>query len=370
MPSKIFRADQLGSLLRPQHLMEARAAFLAERLDAKSLGDIEDNAVLQAIAAQQRCGIDVFVDGEFRRTGFMTNLADNVEGFEPSVLAGQHWRGDTSGKPSSPNIRLVSGKLRPKSRLCKRDAEFLRQHAPGPFKITLPSPSNFGVMSWQKGISDAAYPTRYDMVADMARIVADEAAQLAREGVPYIQIDSPVYTHWADDSLVAKYQKAGIDLERLLGESIAADNLIFDAARSGGAITGLHLCRGNSMGRWMAEGGYDRLAERLFNEIRCDQWLLEYDSHRAGTFDPLRFMPADKIVVLGLITTKHGTLEQRDDVRRRIDEAARFVPLKRLTLSPQCGFASSGRGNPLTEDEQWKKLALVASIADEVWGET
>ena len=364
----MFRADQLGSLLRPDHLIEAREAFSAGRIDAEVLGKIEDDAVLQAMEAQQRCGIHVFVDGEFRRTGFMTNLADNVPGFERSALKGQHWKGGANAQPPSPNIRVVDGKLRPKKRLCGRDAEFLREHAPGPFKITLPSPSNFGMLSWRAGISDSAYPTRSEMVADIARIVADEANKLAQEGVPYIQIDSPVYTHWADDSLVTKYRNAGIDLEELLTDGIAADNLILDAARSGGAVTGLHLCRGNSMGRWMAEGGYDRLAERLFDEIRCDRWLLEYDSDRAGTFEPLRFMPRDKVVVLGLITTKSGSLERRDDILRRIDEASHFVPLERLALSPQCGFASSGRGNPLTQDEQWEKLRLVASLADEVWG--
>jgi len=262
----------------------------------------------------------------------------------------------------------VNATLRAKKRLCGRDAEFLREHSPGPFKITLPSPSNFGVLSWRAGISDTTYPARSDLVLDVARIVADEASKLAKEGVSCIQIDSPVYTHWADDSLVAKYRNAGIDLETLLNDCIAADNLILDAARAGGAVTGLHLCRGNSMGRWMAEGGYGPVGERLFNEIRCDRWLLEYDSDRAGTFEPLRFVPDDKIVVLGLITTKSGALEPRDLVLRRIEEASRLIPIERLALSPQCGFASSGRGNPLTEDEQWQKLALVVSVAKEVWG--
>ncbi len=365
----MYRADQLGSLLRPQYLMEAREAFAAGRIDESSLVQIEDKAVEQALEAQRRCGIGVFVDGEFRRTGFMTNLADNVEGFEAAVLQTQHWKGSGDQRPPSPNIRIVSGKLRKKHRLCGRDAEYLRRHAGGPFKITLQSPSNFGILSWQQGVSDAAYPNRYEMIADIGRIVADEAAQLAAEGVPYIQIDAPVYTHWADDNLVARYQAAGIDLDRMLGDCIAADNLILDAARSGGATTGFHLCRGNSMGRWMASGGYDRLAERLFNEIRCDRWLLEYDSDRAGTFEPLRFMPQDKTVVLGLITTKSGALERPEDVLTRIKEATQYVPLERLALSPQCGFASSGRGNPLSEDEQWSKLALVASVAAEVWRE-
>ena len=368
MPIGMFRADQLGSLLRPERLMEARDAFKTGLIDVKALQTIEDDAVLRAIDMQKRCGIHVFVDGEFRRTGFMTNLADSVDGFENSALKSQVWRGTATDQPPSPNIRVVSGTLRPKKRLCGTDAEFLRAHSPGPYKITLPSPSNFGILSWRPGVSDSAYPTRSDMIRAIARIVADEASKLAKEGVQYIQINSPVYTHWADDKLVEKYRNAGIDMKTTLDDCIAADNLILDAAHSAGAVTGLHLCRGNSMGRWMAEGGYDRLAERLFTEMRCDRWLLEYDSDRAGTFEPLQFVPKGKIVVLGLVTTKNGVLEQRDDVLRRIKEASDLIPLEQLALSPQCGFASSGRGNPLTEDEQWKKLDLVASLADEVWG--
>jgi methionine synthase II (cobalamin-independent) len=195
----------------------------------------------------------------------------------------------------------------------------------------------------------------------------EEAELLARDGVAYIQLDAPAYTHWADESLTATYRAQGIDRSEFLARSIESDNEILDAARSAGATTGVHLCRGNSMGRWLAEGGYGPIAEKLFTELRCDRLLLEYDSPRAGGFDPLRFVPSDKVVVLGLITTKIGALERRDDVLRRIDEASRHVPIDRLALSPQCGFASSGRGNPLTEDEQWRKLELVVSVARDVW---
>jgi 5-methyltetrahydropteroyltriglutamate--homocysteine methyltransferase len=251
--------------------------------------------------------------------------------------------------------------------MCAKDATFLKQHAPGPFKITLPSPSNFAMLCWQAGVSAQAYPSRSEFIADMAALIANEAWMLAEEGVPYIHLDAPVYTHWADDKLVAKYRDAGVDLPRMLDDAIAADNRILDAAKAGGAITGFRLCRGNSMGRWMAEGGYDRLAERMFSEIRCDRWLLEYDSERAGTFDPLKYAPKDKIVVLGLVTTKTGALEKRDDIARRIEAAAHFVPHDRLALSSQWGFASSGRGNPLSEDEQWAKLKLVAGVTHQIW---
>jgi methionine synthase II (cobalamin-independent) len=195
--------------------------------------------------------------------------------------------------------------------------------------------------------------------------LADEAKALSDEGLPYIQLDAPLYTHWADPALKAKYSAAGFDMDRLLPEAIAADNWILNAAKP--SVTGVHLCRGNSMGRWLAEGGYDQIAERLFNELRCDRLLLEYDSPRAGDFTPLRFVPKSKVAVLGLITTKHGELESRDELIRRIDEAARCLPLDQLALSPQCGFASSGRGNPLTEEQQWRKLELISEVARKVW---
>ena len=366
MPTNAFRADQIGSLLRPEPLLEARDRFLDGQLDAKRLEEMEDAAILQALAKQKECNIDVYVDGEFRRTGFMTNFTDSVHGFESAVASAQSWRGDKGNRPS-PNIRIVKDKLRFKNRMCAKDATFLKRHAPGPFKITLPSPSNFAMLCWQAEVSAQAYPSRSDFIADMAGLIADEARMLAEEGVPYIHLDAPVYTHWADDKLVTKYRAAGIDLPRMLDDAIAADNRILDAAKKAGATTGFHLCRGNSMGRWMAEGGYDRLAERMFNEIRCDRWLLEYDSERAGTFDPLKYAPKDKMIVLGLVTTKTGALEKRDDIARRIEAAARFVPLDRLALSPQCGFASSGRGNPLSEDEQWAKLKLVTDVTQQIW---
>ena len=239
------------------------------------------------------------------------------------------------------------------------------QHAPGPFKITLPSPVVFAAIFWRRGVSQGAYPTPGDFLTDAASILASEAQALANEGTPYIQLDAPAYTHWADESLTAKYQQAGFEMDSFFSEAIAAENTILAAAAP--ATTGVHLCRGNSMGRWLAEGGYDKIAERLFNELRCDRLLLEYDSPRAGDFAPLRFVPKDKIVVLGLITTKDGKLETADQIVRRIDEAARYLPVEQLALSPQCGFASSGRGNPLTEEQQWRKLELVSAVAETVW---
>jgi 5-methyltetrahydropteroyltriglutamate--homocysteine methyltransferase len=260
---------------------------------------------------------------------------------------------------------VVGQRLRPKKRIAKNEADFLKKHAPGPFKVTLPSPVNFAVIFWRKGLSDRAYSSPNEFLIDAAGILATEALALAREGTPYIQLDAPLYTHWADASLKAKYTNLGFDMDRFLDHAIAAENTITDAAKP--AVTGVHLCRGNSMGRWLAEGGYELIAERLFNELHCDRLLLEYDSARAGDFAPLRHVPKGKIVVLGLITTKHGDLESRDEILRQIEKAAQYIPLEQLALSPQCGFASSGRGNPLTEEQQWRKLELVAAIAEAIW---
>jgi 5-methyltetrahydropteroyltriglutamate--homocysteine methyltransferase len=360
------RAEQVGSLLRPQALLEARLARQSGELSDAALAKLEDEAILAALRGQQATGQQVFVDGEFRRTGFMTGFPDSVEGFVLDAYTPIAWKGGTGNEGPSPNTQLVIGhRLKSKTRIAKNEADFLKWHAPGPFKITLPSPVVFAAIFWRRGVSEAAYPTPGDFLTDAASILASEAQALANEGTPYIQLDAPAYTHWADESLTAKYQQAGFDMDRFLSEAIAAENTILDAAAP--ATTGVHLCRGNSMGRWLAEGGYDKIAEKLFNELRCDRFLLEYDSPRAGDFTPLRFVPKNKIVVLGLITTKHGKLETADDILRRIDEAARYLSVEQLALSPQCGFASSGRGNPLTEDQQWRKLELVSAVAETVW---
>ena len=360
------RADQVGSLLRPPALLEARQARQAGRLSDAALTELEDEAILAALRGQSVTDQQVYVDGEFRRTGFMTGFPDSVEGFVQDAYTPIAWMGGAGNEGPSPNTQLVIGhRLKSKKRIAKNEADFLKRHAPGPFKITLPSPVNFAVIFWRRAVSEGAYPTPGDFLTDAASILAREAQALANEGTPYIQLDAPVYTHWADASLTAKYQQAGFDMDRFLSEAIASENTILDAAAP--ATTGVHLCRGNSMGRWLADGGYDKIAEKLFNELRCDRLLLEYDSPRAGDFAPLRFVPKNKIVVLGLITTKHGKLETADEIVRRVDEAARYLPVEQLALSPQCGFASSGRGNPLTEEEQWRKLELVSAVAETIW---
>jgi 5-methyltetrahydropteroyltriglutamate--homocysteine methyltransferase len=357
------RADQVGSLLRPPALVQARIDFGAGRLDRAGLREEEDRAVLDALRRQRDCGIDVCTDGEFRRGSFLAGFSDAVDGFvtgEPPPLP---WKGG-NGR-GAPPLRgaVVASELRPRERIAGVEAGFLREHCPVPYKVTLPSPLLFAMNSYVPGLSDRAYPAREDLLAEVAGLLADEAGRLAAEGVPYVQVDAPAYSRWLDRALLGDHPDAG----RLLDAAIAGDNRVLDAARAGGALTAVHLCRGNLMGRWLAEGGYDPIARALFAGLRCQRLLLEYDSARAGTFAPLRHVPAGKVVVLGLITTKSGALEDADDVLRRIDEASRIVPLEQLALSPQCGFATSVAGNPLTRDDQWRKLELVATLAREVW---
>ncbi|HKF18357.1 MAG TPA: hypothetical protein VKF14_14345 [Candidatus Dormibacteraeota bacterium] len=362
-----LRADQVGSLLRPSELLQARVDFTAGRLDLEGLRAEEDRAILAALRRQRECGLDVLTDGEFRRANFRSGFMEAVEGFVEAEAKAISWKGGPGAEPASWRTQVVAERLRPLGRIADVEARFMRDHAGGTFKITLPSPLLFAQAGFRLDLGDGAYSSRAELIAHAASILADEAGQLAAEGVPYIQVDAPGYTRWVDPQLAASSRATGIDMDELMRVAIAGDNRILEAARAGGAMTAVHCCRGNWMGRWLAEGGYDPIAEKLFTSLRCDRLLLEYDSPRAGGFGPLRFVPSNKVVVLGLITTKTGEMESRDQLLRRIDEASHILPLEQLALSTQCGFASTQVGNPLTHEQQWRKLELVASLAREVW---
>ncbi len=364
-----IRADHLGSLLRPQALLDAQAARRAGRLDAEGLRSGEDAAILEALALQREVGVDVFSDGEYRRSSFMSNLTDAVEGFVAAAAGpgAYEWRGGEPGSADTP-LLVVGAALRQTGRLSAHEAAFLQQQAPGTFKITVPSPNQFVYRRYQPGLTDRFYATPGDLLRDLTDIVRGELRALVDGGVRYVQIDAPSYCHLADERLVASLRARGVDPDAALTDAMAADNACLDAAAGRGAIVALHLCRGNSRSRWLSSGGYEPIAERLFQGLRVDRLLLEYDSERAGGFEPLRFVPAGRTVVLGLVTTKTGELEPQDLLRRRIEEASRYVPVERLALSPQCGFASSGLGNLLSWDEQRRKLELVVDTARQVWG--
>ena len=361
-----FRADQVGSLLRPPELLRTRERFKNGALSAEALREQEDAAVLTALDRQRDIGLEIFTDGEFRRGSWITDMADAVEGFVPQSRTIE-WRGPGGGaEPSTSNV--VGGRLRPRRRLTGEQTAFLKQHAPGAVKMTLPAPSNFWVVSWKAGVSDQAYATRSEMLRDVVRIIRDEVQALIQDGVDYVQLDAPFYGVFIDEQHRATLQQSGVDPDKALHEVVAADNAAIEGLPRDNVTLALHICRGNSRSRWLYEGGYNPIAQALFSTLGVDTFLLEYDSERMGGFEPLRYLPAGKTAVLGLVTSKEAGLESVDDLRRRIDAAAQVVPLEQLALSPQCGFASVALGNLLSEDDQWRKLKCVVETAHLVWG--
>ena len=362
----LYRADQVGSLLRPPELLTARDSFAAGTITREQLRDVEDRAILSALQMQEQTGIDVYTDGELRRRAWMTDLAEAVDGFTAGHVAIE-WHGPGGGLEES-HAQVVGGPLRPARRLTEHETSFLREHAPGPFKMTVPAPSSFMNVAFKPGLTDRFYATRRDLVREIARIVRAELVALAEEGVPYIQLDAPYYCTYLDDRLRGELQAAGVDPEAAFADGVEADNLALEGVGRDGVELGIHICRGNSRSRWLAEGGYDRIAERLFGTLNVDRFLLEYDTDRSGGFEPLRYVPSGKIVVLGLVTTKEPRMESADELRRRMDDAAQYVDVDHLALSPQCGFASTALGNRLGFDEQRRKLELVAETSRLMWG--
>jgi 5-methyltetrahydropteroyltriglutamate--homocysteine methyltransferase len=362
-----FRAEQVGSLLRPPKLLQARAAHAEGRLKLEELRAVEDRAVEQVLQMQRQLGLDVLTDGEMRRGSWLTDMADAVDGFVSERVA-LEWKGPGGGTEGS-TAKVVGAKLQKVRKMTGHEVPFLKKTAQGPFKITLPAPSNFMLASYKAHITEKFYPTHADLLRDLVEIVRDDVRWLVAEGVQYIQFDAPYYSHYLDPRQRQHMKQAGLDPDKELENAIAGDNKALQGVPRGGGVTlALHVCRGNSRSRWYTEGGYDVIAEKLFGLLDVDRFLLEYDSDRSGGFEPLRLVPRGKHVVLGIVTTKEPRLESQDELRRRIDEAAKYVPLENLALSPQCGFASVAAGNLLSIDEQWRKLELVVDTARKVWG--
>ena len=365
-----YRADHVGSLLRPDEVKQARVSFSEGSINSDQLKEVEDKAVLAALERQKSIGIDVFTDGEFRRGGFQNDLVEAVEGFMPSDSPAvvRTWLGP-GGAPQEQGTRQVVGaKLRQTRRLTGNQTPFVMANAPGPVKVTVPSPSQFPAISYLAGITDQFYPTRSDLIRELSGIVKSEVAALAEDGVAYIQLDAPRYSYYVDTKWREHLRGLGEDPDRMFMEALAADSHCIDGAKREGLTVALHICRGNNESKWYAEGGYEPIAEQLFGSLDVDRFLLEYDTDRAGTFEPLRFVPPSKDVVLGLVSTKLAQIESQDDLLRRIEEASQHVPIERLSLSPQCGFASTAAGNLMTQDDQWRKLELVVETARKVWG--
>jgi len=364
-----FRADHVGSFLRPDELLRARSASA----DPNVIRTIEDRHIARVLQKQKEIGLGVFTDGEFRRSNFMSDFTDAVEGFDFSDSVQRKWKDQPTAQGTEAAVSSINGivtaALKQRKPLTGHELPFLLERAPGPIKVTLPSATQFPAISFKYGITDASYPDPFTLLDAIADIMSNDISSFVGSGISYLQIDAPRYSYYLDPKWISwMEQELHVNSDEMLAASLAADNKCLAAANHAGVTRAIHLCRGNNRSHWYAEGGYDAIAEQLFQKLDVDRFLLEYDDARSGTFEPLRFVPKGKIVVLGLVSSKLPVLEQKQDLLRRIEEAARVVPLEQLALSPQCGFASTMEGNLLTEENQWAKLRLVVEVAREVWG--
>jgi 5-methyltetrahydropteroyltriglutamate--homocysteine methyltransferase len=363
-----FRADQVGSLLRPPRLLAARERAKRGELDAAGLRAIEDECIAEAVAYQEGLGLPAVTDGEFRRENWWIDFISRIGGVE--IHEGD---ADTTAFVDRPSWHYVPKNVVTRARLGHaepiygRDFAYLKSVAHRLPKITIPSPTRMHFHGGRKHISSTVYPDIEQFFADVARVYREEIAALEALGCRYIQIDDPLLTYFISDRLRAEVRDNGEDPDARLARYVRLVNDCIAARRPDTAI-GIHLCRGNSRSAWIAEGGYERIAEACFGGLQVDHFLLEYDDERSGDFAPLRFVPRGKKVVLGLVTTKHGRLENPDDLARRVDDAAKIVPLEHLAISPQCGFASVVEGNIIAAENQAQKLGLVVDVAKRVWG--
>ncbi len=360
-----FRAEHIGSLLRPRELRAAFGRRARGEFSEAEFHAVLERCIVEAIRMQEDAGLETVTDGEFHRvawsTGFiraLEGLADRESLFEFTDAAGATQKWETC---------YAVAKLRRPRPITLDEFEFVRRHTKRTPKVTMPAPSFLHFFRLGECADRAVYPDLAEFWTDLVAIYRDELAELARAGAAYIQFDEVPQAMLCDENVRARVNAHGEDPARLLETYIGVVNRVLEQ-RPAGMTIGMHLCRGNLRGRWMAAGGYEAIAERLFNELNVDGFFLEYDTARAGDFSPLRFVPRGKFVRLGLVSTKTPVLEAKDVLRRRIDEAARFVPLENLGLSPQCGFASTVGGNPLTLDDQRAKLELVVEVARAVWG--
>ena len=364
-----FRADQVGSLLRPQRLVEARDKAAKGEIDADELRSIEDACIADAVRLQENAGLQGITDGEYRRYMWHLDFLEQIDGVK--VTEGNfaaHFRKDDGTEVGLvPPTMTVDGKLAHARDIQLRDFEYLNSVTSRTAKVCVPSPSMLHFRGGRKAISEDVYPDLSGFYADLAAAYNAEVMSLADAGLRYMQFDDTNFAYLCDGKIREATKAMGEDPDelprtycRLLNESIAGrpDDM---------AVT-VHMCRGNFRSAWVAQGGYEPVADILFNELDVDGFFMEYDDDRSGDFAPLRFLPEGKTVVLGIMTTKRPVLESKDELKRRIDAAARYAPLEQLAISPQCGFSSTVHGNDLTEDDEKAKLARLVEVAEEVWG--
>jgi 5-methyltetrahydropteroyltriglutamate--homocysteine methyltransferase len=365
----VYRADQIGSLIRPARLLDARDDFKAGKIDRDALRAVEDDCVLEVLKLQQAAGMTIFTDGEMRRDAWQTNFSEAVDGFEIAYPIREVERGDGSRVKLQMHTKAINGKLKQKRRLAQTDAEFLRKHSPGSYKITMPSPAVVARNSYKKGVTDKAYPDTNELRRDIGEIVKGEMNALVGEGAAYLQFDEG-FTIYAEPDRMKTMDGVRENPAQALEEDIALENACYDAVRRDGLTLAMHLCRGSRASFTRGHGGYDWLAEHLFHRLHVDRFLLEYDnSERVGGFEPLRHVPKGKVAVLGLVSSTDPKLERQDDLLRSIEAASAFCPIEQLAISSQCGFQGSGSrdGAHMTIDDEKRKLDLIADTARKVW---
>lgn len=360
-----FRAEHIGSLLRPRALKTAHKAFRAGEIDNAQYQEALDAALDDAVRLQERAGLRIISDGEFRRASWFSGFFDALDGF--TLTDSKFDFRDDDGHRHGYRTCYVNGRIKRHDGIALNEYASIASRTAETPKVTMPTPSAFHFLSGGDCVDPAVYPDLDKFWDDLIAIYQTEIDALAQAGARYFQFDEVPLAMLCDDAVRQQSADLGLDPVAIAQDYRTLLNRVL-AARPSNTTFAVHLCRGNFRSRWMASGGYEPVAERLFGEVVADGFLLEYDTERAGDFEPLRFVPDDKWVVLGLISTKTAELESVDDLRRRVDEAARYVPLERLAISPQCGFASVAGGNLIDEDDQRRKLELVVKVADLVWG--
>jgi 5-methyltetrahydropteroyltriglutamate--homocysteine methyltransferase len=360
-----FRADHVGSLLRPQALRQAFRQHAAAEIDDVTFGALQDACIRDVVAMQEDVGLKVVTDGEFRRGSYWGRFVERIDGFEirPAVF---RFRNDQGHEVdfTAPYARSKIARRKP---LALDEYDFLKGVAKATGKITLPAPSTMHFYRCSDYADRSVYPGDAEFFADLARIFREEIAALAKAGCRYIQLDEVAVALLCDPGIRDQVAGTGSDPDALVGLYIDSINDAVSDCPSD-VVVGVHMCRGNFKGHYLGAGGYEKVAERFFAEIKVNHFLLEYDTPRAGDFAPLRFVPKGKGVVLGLISSKTPVIESADDLKRRVEDAARSIDLDRLAIGPQCGFASTVAGNPVTEAVQRAKLALAVQTANEIWG--
>ena len=364
-----FRAEHVGSFLRPQALLDARAQTASGALDAAGLRSAEDAAIRDIVRFQEELGLHGITDGEYRRTYFHIDFLEQLHGVETRGGIAVSFRVAGGSVDFAPPVMHVTGPLRHVRPIQLADFQFLQSVTTRTPKVTLPSPTMLHFRGGRAAISKQSYPELDpDFYDDVARCYRQELKALADAGCRYVQLDDTNLAYLCDAKMREGARQRGDDPEALPLRYARLINAAI-AERPAGMIVCVHLCRGNFRSAWAAEGGYEPVAEVLFNELAVDGYFLEYDDVRSGSFAPLRFVPKDKTVVLGLVSTKVGELESKDELKRRIDQASHYVPAEQLCLSPQCGFSSTVHGNAIARESQAAKLRLVVETAREVWGD-